>query len=136
MAYREINYCSCGNICEGTTRFCASCNFSKRKSDRQANKVKVVTPIKKVTAKRAAQNTEYLKLRKQYLEAYPCCEVEECHELAVDIHHMGTRANEELLNTDLFMSVCRKHHEQITQDSAWAKANGYSVSRTATNKNL
>ncbi len=130
MAYREVNYCSCGNICEGTTKRCASCNFAMRKQTRESRKVKVVTPIKKVTAKRAAQNTEYLKLRKQYLEAYPCCEVEECNLKSVEIHHKEGREGERLTDTNNFMAVCHSHHEHITVNSKDAIEKGYSKLRT------
>src|SRR5688572_23204983 len=107
---REIKYCWCGTIAEGTTEQCASHNAADRKQERQANKMKVVTPVKKVSQKRAVQNIEYLKIRREYLELYPVCEVPECDLKAVDIHHQKGRQEELLLESKYFMSVCRKHH--------------------------
>lgn len=130
MSYREVNYCSCGNICEGTTKYCASCNFENRKLARQARKTKVVVAVKKITAKRAAETVNYIKLKREYLEAYPCCEVQDCHLKSVDVHHKSGRANDDLTNADDFMAVCRGHHERITADTKWAKENGYSYDRT------
>lgn len=127
---RPIKHCQCGNICEGTTDACASCNSAARRNERASKKVQVVRQVQKVTAKRAQQNQEYLKLRAEYLALYPVCEVEDCHLKATEIHHMGTRTNENLLNTNLFLAVCHKHHGEITTDSKWAKDNGYSVPRT------
>lgn len=133
MDYREVNYCACGNICEGSTKRCASCNFEARKSERQSKKVKVVVPIKKVTAKRAAQNVEYLKLRKEYLEAFPACEVEDCHNKSKEVHHKKGRENDLLTDTNYFMAVCHSCHHLITTDSAWAISKGYSYLRTSVN---
>lgn len=112
------------------TGLCASHAHAQRKAERQASKVKIVTPIKKITTKRAAQNQEYLKLRKEYLEAYPACEVEDCHNKSTEVHHMRSREGESLLNTNEFLAVCHGCHHKITTDSAWAVANGYSYSRT------
>lgn len=130
MAYKEVNYCACGNICEGSTKRCASCNFDARKAERQSKKVKVIVPVKKVTVKRAAQNVEYLKLRREYLEAYPACEVPECDIKSVEIHHQRGRENEKLLDTNYFMAVCHKHHVEFTEHSKKAIEDGHSFLRS------
>jgi len=93
---------------------------------------KALKPIKKVSPKRSSQNQQYAKLRKEYLEAYPVCEVPECHAKAKHIHHMAGRENEKLLDTNYFLAVCEPCHHRITVDSAWAIANGYSVLRSVT----
>lgn len=117
-------------MCEGATDQCATHNAEDRKAERQSKKVKVVVPIKKVTAKRAAQNVEYLKLRKEYLALYPVCEVPECNIKAVDIHHQKGKENDLLLDTNYFMSVCRGHHIQFTEHSKDAIEKGYSFLRS------
>jgi len=127
---RSIKHCPCGNIAEGNTDYCASCNSFARRQERQATKSQIVKPVKKVTEKRAAQNREYLTLRKQYLELYPVCEVEDCHLKATEIHHQRGRENERLLDTNYFMAVCHKHHGEITEHSKEAEEKGYSVKRT------
>lgn len=127
---RSIKYCDCGNICEGTTDYCASCNASRRKAERMSRKQTIVSPAKKITAKRAAQNVEYLKLRREYLALYPVCEVEECNLKAVEIHHQRGRENDRLLDTNYFMAICHKHHKEFTEHSNEAREKGYSHLRS------
>lgn len=110
------------------TGLCASCSHDDRKADR--TKVKVVKPVKKVTEKRNIQNQEYARLRKEYLESYPACEVVECNNQSNQIHHMAGRENERLTDTNYFLAVCPDCHERITKDTQWAVANGYSILRT------
>lgn len=128
-----IGTCACGNRCEGSTDACASCNAAARKAERQSKRVTIVSPAKKITAKRAAQTVEYTKLRREYLEAYPACEVEDCNNKAKEVHHKKGRENDLLTNTDYFMAVCPGCHHKITTDSAWAIEKGYSYQRTSVN---
>ena len=122
-------YCECGNISENKdTGECASCGAARRKAERV--KPKVVKPVKKVSEKRAGQNQVYARLRMEYLEAYPACEVVDCHNKSTQIHHMAGRENEKLTDTDKFLAVCGACHERITNDTQWAIANGYSYPRT------
>jgi hypothetical protein len=109
---------------------CASCNAAARKAERQSRNMKVATPISKVSQKRAGEMAEYIKLKKEYISLYPVCEVEECNLKAVDIHHQRGREGERLLDTNFFMSVCRKHHTEFTEHSSAAKKDGYSFNRT------
>lgn len=128
-----IGTCACGNRCEGNTEQCASCNAAARKAERQSKRVTIVSPAKKITAKRAAQTVEYTKLRREYLEAYPACEVEDCNNKSSEIHHMAGRENEKLTDVNKFMAVCKTCHHRITTDSAWAIEKGYSYQRTSVN---
>lgn len=109
---------------------CATCNHAMRKAERQASRVKVVAPVRKVAPKRAKELQEYAKLRKEYLVLYPVCEVPECHERAVEIHHQRGRENDRLLDTNYFMAVCHEHHAYYTEHSAEAIENGISLKRT------
>lgn len=123
---------SCGTTKVERNGYCASCNHEQRKAERNASKVKVVVPIKKVSATRAKENQVYARLRKEYLEAYPCCEVPECHRKSSEIHHQKGRNGDLLMNTDYFMAVCHEHHHMITVDSKWAIEQGYSFLRSTT----
>ena len=125
----EIND-GCTNPVEGRTNGCASCNRAMRKAERMINNFKVVKPVEKVSEKRAGELVEYAKLKREYMKAFPCCEVDDCHLKSVDIHHMGTRTNNNLLDDSLFLAVCRKHHIEITNNTKWAIEKGYSVIRT------
>lgn len=128
---KQIKSCWCGTIAEGDTEQCATHNALDRKNERLSKKVSIVRQVQKVTLKRAGQNQEYMKLRAEYLALYPVCEVEDCHLKAVEIHHQKGRENERLLDTNYFMAVCHKHHNEMTEHSKAAIEKGYSVSRTA-----
>lgn len=121
----------CDNPVENkSTGLCASCGHAMRKAERQASKVRIVSPIKKITQKRAAQTVEYTKLRREYLALYPVCEVPECNLKATEIHHQKGKTNDLLLDTNYFMSVCHGHHKVFTEHSKEAIEKGYSVLRT------
>lgn len=111
---------------------CASCNAAIRKGERNASKSKVVKPVSKVSEKRAGQLNEYAKLRKEYLELYPICEVTECHNRATEIHHQRGREGERLLDTNFFMAICPDHHREYTDNSKEAINKGYSKERNTT----
>lgn len=120
-----------GNPVENrTTGLCASCSHALRKAEKDAARVKVVKPIRKVSAERSKENHVYARLRKEYLEAYPCCEVPECHHKSTELHHQKGRSGDLLTNTDYFMAVCHEHHHMITVDSKWAIDNGFSFLRS------
>lgn len=134
--YRTIQTCShpdCDSIVENPEiGLCATHAHEKRKAERQAYKdlSKEKKPIKNVSQSRAIENRQYLKLRKEYLETHPCCEVRECHNRSKEIHHSAGRENGKLLDVNYFFAVCREHHHKITVDSAWSIREGYSILRT------
>lgn len=78
---------------------------------------------------------EYNKLRLEYLEAHPVCEVRTCNIWATDIHHTRGRGKY-LLDTKTWLAVCRHCHKKITDYSAWAIENGYSYKRNSSNENI
>lgn len=132
-----MRICECGNISENKeTGECASCGSARRKAERLSRKATIVNPVKKITAKRAAENIEYLKLKREYLIVYPVCEVEECHLKSVDVHHQGGKENGRLLDINFFMAVCRQHHDYYTEHSREAIEKGYSVLRTSKDKTI
>ena len=122
----------CESPVEGRTNGCASCNRAARKAEKMISNFKVVNPVEKVSEKRAGELKEYYKLRQEYLIAFPCCEVEDCHLKVVDIHHMAGKENGRLNDVAHFMAVCRKHHNHIHDDTVNAKSKGYSVTRSKT----
>lgn len=113
------------------TRLCASCSHDDRKSER--TQAKIVKPVKKVSEKRAGQNLEYAKLRKQYLEVYPVCEAHECNNKSTQIHHVNGREGEKLTSTAYFMAVCSHCHDKIHSNPQWSIENGYMILRSTNN---
>src|SRR5690625_3011480 len=71
--------------------------------------------IKPVSDKRAKKLVEYRKLRDDYMKVHKMCEVEGCNNKAVDLHHKVSREFA-LLDTDVFMAVCRSCHLLIEEE--------------------
>lgn len=93
------------------------------------------TPIKKkpykikpVAKKTMIELKKYRKLRTEFLNAHPVCQVDGCGP-ATDVHHMKGRVGELLTNTEYFLAVSRTCHNKIEKEPDWAKAMGYSLSR-------
>ena len=120
--------CDCRPIENRTTGLCATCAREDRKAE--ATQVKEKKPINKVSAKRAVENKEYARLRSDYLEAYPVCEVVECHRKSNQIHHIKGRSNELLTDVNYFQAVCDICHQRIHAEPIWAENNGYVEKRS------
>lgn len=88
--------------------------------------------INPVSKKRARENREYLRLKRDYLEANMDCFIPFCSEMATDIHHMRGRVGTLLTDTQYFRSVCRLHHDKIHQNPEWAREQGYMLDRIGT----
>lgn len=94
---------------------------------------KAVT-IKKESEKKKDLNKIYQKVRAEYLKYHPVCEFKECKEKARDIHHKAGKVGELFTDPNHFMACCREHHSLIELNPAWAKQQGYSISRLAKTK--
>jgi hypothetical protein len=84
--------------------------------------------IRSVSKRQARMNRQYMKLRKEYLEANPVCEVETCCRNATELHHRRGRGSN-LLAVEYFMSCCFEHHTKIELNRAWAYEMGYLLDR-------
>ena len=89
---------------------------------------KSAAPIKPVSDKMTKELAKYRRLRSQYLEATPTCEVRGCNRTATDIHHRRSRGIY-LCVVEYFLAVCRPCHLKIESEVIWAKEQGYSVDR-------
>lgn len=120
----------CERVREGNTPYCSTCNYEQRRSDRQMSKpVKERKAVKKFTPKRKEQTTLYAQTVKTWIIGKRCsC----CGDPATQCHHMKGRTNELLMEKKYWLPVCHGCHRLITEDSAWAIKEGYSISRTAT----
>jgi hypothetical protein len=86
--------------------------------------------MKKQSTKRAKQNREYLKARKEYLEENPFCEArfsEQCNYKANQIHHKNSRNGDRLNDTAYFMAVCYFCHCKIHSEPAKSRELGYLI---------
>ena len=125
----------CDNYTEGGTKMCATHNSLARRARKESLKPKKkARPIKQRSEKRTQQNDMYVPLKNKWIVGKVCAVCEgENPELppmpAEDNHHMAGKEGALLLDTRYWLPVCRRHHTFITEHSAWAIQNGYSVSR-------
>ena len=89
---------------------------------------KSVAPIKPVSDKMTKELAKYRRLRSQYLEATPTCEVRGCNRASSEIHHRRGRL-QYLCVVEYFLAVCRLCHLWIEANPEAAKEQGYSVDR-------
>ncbi len=90
-------------------------------------------PIAKVSAKKKQGLSEYKKVRLDYLQNHPVCQVEGCRRFASDIHHVRGRVGDLLCDVAHFLAVCRTCHQRIELQPNWSKEMGYSESRLSVN---
>ncbi len=127
MIARKHKQCiCCGNnrpvfkyvTIDGDRLPCCSYSCSLQMSDKASNvkkpTVKPPTPIKKLSPKQAKIKAEYLKVRLEYLNKHPYCEINwvGCTGSATDLHHSKGRG----INTTevkFFKASCRNCHDKI-----------------------
>jgi len=87
------------------------------------------SPLRKVSKKRSKELREYSKLRKEFLKRRPYCEIFEacCTRIATTIHHMNHRENLRLLDKSWWLPACLPCHRFITDQPAYARANGFTI---------
>lgn len=94
---------------------CAGCAHARRKAERQAKQVKIVSAPRKVSAKMAKDLQDYSVQRRQYLAGHTECEARvapDCDGDSCEIHHSAKRGSN-LLNIETFVAVCRPCHIYI-----------------------
>ena len=87
------------------------------------------TPIRRVSLKRAKQNREYTKLRREYLAEQPACRIHMADDRgfvrATEIHHRAGRIGKLLTDRSNFMPLCSECHRWIHDHPSEARAKGY-----------
>lgn len=127
---------ACGNLCEGTTDFCAHHNRQRRKDEenyikaQQKRKALLSKPKKiyakpnKVSPKREELNKEYKVLREQFLKEHPNCELklQPCTKVATEVHHTASGWNKatNLNNVKTWKASCSSCN-QFLHDKISAK---------------
>ena len=87
--------------------------------------------IPKQSKKRAKQNREYSKIRKQFLNDNPMCEgkLKGCTGQATTCHHSRGRIGDLLTDTEHFIALCMSCHHHVEIEPGMAKELGLSKSR-------
>lgn len=74
-------------------------------------------PLNRVSKKRAVQNREYARLRREFLAEHPFCQIMHVLSLkfieSTEIHHKKGREGTMLNDTEFWMAVSRRGHEII-----------------------
>lgn len=81
------------------------------------------TPLRKVSAKRQRELKVYSKLRAEFMESRPVCEVCESRP-SKDVHHTKGRLGGNYLNVSTFKAVCRYCHLWIHAHPSLAREKG------------
>ena len=124
-----------------TKKHAAGANDGNRKSPRYAptrnpKTQKRAKRIKTVSPKKAKQDREYTKLRKQFLVDHPKCEIEwddKCAKKANQVHHVKRRGKN-YLNVSTWKASCRHCHEMVEHNGSEAEARGFLVREYSENK--
>lgn len=109
-------YGDCENYTEGNTDFCASHNHAMRKAKKDASKVKVVTPIRKVSEKQAKELQVYEVLRAEHLKDHPDCQIKligcKNDRKTNTVHHCAKRGAN-LNKKEFFKTACLWCHDYV-----------------------
>lgn len=89
--------------------------------------------LKPRTAKRAAEERIYSKLRKQFLIDHPFCACG-CGRESKEIQHVEGREGRRLNNTEKWAAVASECHRRIEADPQWAFATGLASTRAVARK--
>lgn len=109
--------------CCGAWRCKASYNRLKCKKGTSVPKTKKVPKIKSFSDKKIKELAIYRKLRDEYINKNPLCEV--CGSPnSLTLHHKKTRAYH-LCDISVFMTTCFHCHEKIHREDKWARDSGY-----------
>jgi len=95
------------------------------------------TPLRRVSKRRAEETKEYMKLRKQFLEDNPWCEIIESWVPplmpveATEIHHRccGKNRKATYLRTDTWMAVSKEGHRYIHDNPKLAYERGWLLTK-------
>jgi hypothetical protein len=94
---------------------CYSHDKEEKREAKEKAKVKKAYKIPAKSKKKAKEDVQYTKLRKEKLEEHPNCQIKImgiCEGKAIEVHHPGKRGKN-YLNKALFMSACRPCHNHV-----------------------
>jgi hypothetical protein len=118
---------------EKGNRYCKNCwSRLQTVTGKHIKPTKSSKPIAPRSKKRATQEREYSKVRKDFLLSSPTCQAKlpnQCTIHTTDVHHMKGRIGELLTNPQYFLAVCRACHTWIELHPKEAKELGFSISK-------
>lgn len=115
---------------EERKRYCKECWSCQT---RHSNKPTTTKPLAPRSQKRAKQELEYSTKRKIFMQEHPLCQANIsglCTNNSTDVHHIAGRVGELLLDTSLWLSVCRSCHVWIETHPHESTQLGFRRSKT------
>lgn len=129
----QCTYDDCQAPRVGNAKYCHTHlkGFEKMARDVKKTAEKKAVPLNKVSDKRKEQNALYLKMLAKWLPGKRCevCRDNGIKRDAQQCHHKKGRENDLLLEQKYWLPVCSECHRFITDNSAWAIQEGYSLPR-------
>ena len=106
------------------------CSYCYQKQRKKTPLPKPTKPIPKESKRRKKERPIYNRLAKEHKKENPYCQakLEGCTFIATESHHMQGRGKYYLDKSKL-LSLCHNCHQKITDDSAFAIREGFSISR-------
>lgn len=109
-----------------TEMFCSKrCEISHKNSQ----ETKPRKRINRVSVRRAKEEREYSKKRKQFLQRPENMICPVTGKRTNEIHHKKGRVGDLFLDENYWLAVHSEGHEKIENNPEWAKEMGYSISR-------
>ena len=111
-------------------RLCKECWSCQTSHSYKPTKQKPLAPR---SPKRAKQERDYSSKRKIFMLDHPMCQANIsglCTSNSTDVHHIAGRSGELLLDTSLWLSVCRACHHWIETHPIEATQLGFRKSKT------
>jgi hypothetical protein len=121
-----MNCKTCDKKCEGEYCFAHKPKKPMKRTRIKQGGVKIAYR----SAKRIAQEREYSKVRREFLNEFDGCQVSGCNNPSDQVHHKKGRIGALLTDVSEFLAVCASCHIEIENNPIWAKENGYSGNRT------
>lgn len=99
------------------------CSFNCAKSDQKPKENKPFKPIRKSSPKRAKENREYLKRRKEFLSLPEnlVCFIEGCNRKATTVEHRAGRSGKKLLEVKYWAPCCTEHNLELENNPELSK---------------
>lgn len=85
--------------------------------------------LKKVSGKQRRLNASYNQQRAVFLGLRDRCEVEDCRNESMQVHHMKGRDGALMLDESHWLAVCSECHRMLHDNPTWAYERGYMASR-------
>jgi hypothetical protein len=113
-------------------RYCKYCWSRRQTMTVKVKPTKKQKPLATRSLKRAKQEREYSRLRKDFLLQREACEAHLqgiCTHNSTDVHHIAGRSGDRLNDTSKWMAVCRSCHTWIEEHPVEATEKGFRESK-------